>query len=253
MIQHILFLDIETVPIQKDIGVDEVSWLYFKKFRKELPENPSIGIMSPIFQDGVVVRNHWEDNAGLSAEFGKIVCVSVGVVSKETGILRIKTVCSRDEKFILKEVSEIMKKMVVLCAHNGKGFDFPFLFRRYLINGLEVPDILVMYGKKPWDIPHIDTMEMWSHMEYKYRCSLDLLAHCFGLSSPKKDMDGSQVSEVYYSMFDDVKSTELPFDKEEAVLKKIGDYCAGDIVTLVNVYCKMKGLPIFTQDKIQVV
>lgn len=248
-LRGIHFIDIETVPVVNDYPMaQELGMIFNKKFGKELDElplTPAIGLTYD------TQNKFWGSKAGLYAEFGKIVCVSIGKMQATK--FYIKTICSRDEKTLLTQLSEQLSKVNVLCAHNGKEFDYPMLYRRYLINDLPVPQTLVVAGKKSWDIPHLDTMEMWSHMQWKYRCSLELLAHVLGLPSPKKEMDGSQVAEVYYSMFDGIKNDELPFDKEKETLDKIGKYCSGDILTLANVFCKMTGQPIIKDDQVEYV
>jgi len=241
MIQNICFLDIETIPaINITLGEDipnEIYGLFEKKFRKDLQDQG--------------IAELYREKAGLYAEFGKVVCVSIGKMQATKFF--IKTMTNRDEKKLLIELAEAISKFPILCAHNGLEFDFPFLMRRYIINGLPIPPTLNVFGKKPWETPFEDTMKMWSGTAWNYKCSLDLLAHCLGLPSPKKDMDGSLVAEVYYSMFDDVKNDELPFEKEKQALDKIGKYCAGDIITLANVYCRMKGEPLIEKKQIEYV
>lgn len=235
-LQNITFIDIETVPEYSKNNLDEradgefyeVPLLFEKKFIRQIEESAETGI------------DFYHKTAGLYAEFGKVVCVSIGKIGEKTSKFYIKTMVGKDEKKILTDFALALNNTFILCGHNAKNFDLPFLYRRYIINGLPVPGVLNVAGKKPWDIPHLDTMELWSHMQYKYTCSLDLLAHVLGLPSPKKDMDGSQVGEVYYSMFD-VKG-ELHFDKEESVLKRIGGYCANDVLTTAMVLAKLKGL-----------
>lgn len=232
MINHILFLDIETVSVVKH--PNEIQVDYIAK-RQPLEDRDTI----------------WDRYAALYAETGKVVCVSVAKVNQSDGKLRVLSFCSRHERELLERLAGILKMFVCYCAHNGKEFDFPFLYRRYLANGLPVPEALSIEGKKPWEIPHLDTMEMWSHMQWKHRAGLDMLANVFGLPSPKKDFSGADVGKVYYDMFVGVPNDELPFEAEQAALNKISNYCEGDVITLVNLMCKLKGLPIFTEDKIE--
>lgn len=252
-INQIYFIDIETVP---QYGGNDVPDTYqanvkfenehFNLFKKKFPD-----ALVPLGPGGStwLFRDAYMNNAGLYAEFGKIVCVSIGKMhsvtpeggGKPENKFFIKTIASRDEKDVLIQIAEALEKATILCAHNGKGFDFPFLFRRYVINGIPVPELLQVAGKKPWEIPHLDTMEIWSHLEWRYRCSLNLLASVLGLESPKQDMDGSMVAEIYNG------------EDQEAGLKRIADYCASDMTTLANVYCRLKGYPLITEDQIKFV
>lgn len=244
-INQIYFIDIETVPADS-----EPSDLFIKKFRTEIDKASNRGgDCTPVYKSREAALEVHKEVAGLYAEFGKIVCVSIGKMhsvtpeggGKPENKFFIKTIASRDEKDVLVQVAEALEKATILCAHNGKGFDFPFLFRRYVINGIPVPELLQVAGKKPWEIPHLDTMEIWSHLEWKYRCSLNLLANVLGLESPKQDMDGSMVAEIYNG------------EDQEAGLKRIADYCASDMTTLANVYCRLKGYALITEDQIKFV
>jgi uncharacterized protein YprB with RNaseH-like and TPR domain len=232
------FIDCETVPAYRsfELAPKNVQDLYEKKFSHNLKEYEM-----PEFDN---LDEHYKSKAGLYAEFGKIVCVCIGRIKDNE--LHIRTLCSRHENIILEKLAQILtaggEKVVPLCAHNGKEFDYPFLMRRYLINKLHVPKVLNTLGLKPWETQLHDTMEMWSGTQWKYRASLDLLCNVLGIESPKHgDVTGSNLAEVYYSMFDE--QDELPFDKETEVLDKIGGYCANDIEALARVYCALNGTP----------
>ncbi len=174
----------------------------------------------------------YKERAAIYAEFGKIVCVGVGIFTRNKDQqpgLRITAFSGRDEVRILEEFRLLLNKKLdpenlFLCAHNGKEFDFPYLSRRYLINGLEIPAVLQLGGKKPWEIPHLDTMDMWRFGDRKSYTPLDLLASLFGIGSSKTDMDGSMVSKVYY---------------EEDDIEKITHYCKQDVLVTANLYLKM--------------
>jgi DNA polymerase elongation subunit (family B) len=242
-ISNITFIDVETVPIQKGFTDDsKLCQLYEKKMdkRKDLSE--------------LSIYEHWNENAALYAEFGKVVAISIGKFvpgkTHEEGKLYIRNLTSRNETELLTQASDsILRASGLLCAHNGMDFDFPFLMRRYMINGIPVPAPLNVAGVKPWDIKLEDTMKMWSGTQWNYKVSLDLLASIFGLPSPKKDMNGSDVAQIYYDSFN-IGKDELPFEKETAALKKIGDYCGSDVFCLANVYSKMKGLPTINEEQI---
>lgn len=251
-LQHIWFLDIETVPAEKtEAGLN----IFAKRFKREIAEyqqHNHFGSMDETFK--LIDRAtsvHWDNVGALHSEFGKIVCISLGKMAKDK--LYIKTFCGRHEDKLLTDFAEAITQANnpahTLCAHNGREFDFPYIYRRMIINNVPVPEVLNVAGKKPWEIPHLDTLEMWSHMQYKHRCSLELLCHVLGVESPKSDMDGSMVGEVYYSMFE-VAKDELPFAKEEAVLKRIGNYCSADILAMVNCYCRMKQLSLVKPENV---
>jgi uncharacterized protein YprB with RNaseH-like and TPR domain len=229
-LSDLLFLDIETVP--QSIDFDELDtewkslWEYKSRFIARNNESPK----------------ELYNRAGIYAEFGKIICISVGYLNKNgpKQEFRIKSFSHESEYDLLKAFEQLLRKHFnkshhKLVAHNGKEFDFPFIARRMLINGIQLPQILNLSGKKPWEIGHIDTLELWKFGDYKHYTSLRLLAKVFGLPSPKDDIDGSQVAEVYYQNKD---------------LKRIVNYCENDVLTLANLYLKIIGKPIITEDEI---
>jgi DNA polymerase elongation subunit (family B) len=181
------------------------------------------------------------ERAGIYAEFGKIVCISTGILRNNT--LWIKSFYGDNEVEILTEFIKMLgkakeKNIQYLCAHNGKEFDFPYLIRRMLINGIDVPAILDLSGKKPWDVNHLDTMELWKFGDYKSYTSLELLAAVFGIPTPKNDINGSDVARVYWQEHD---------------LDRIAVYCQKDVVTIVNIFQKFKGKSPIAEEQIQVV
>ncbi|WP_421943449.1 3'-5' exonuclease [Pedobacter sp.] len=183
------------------------------------------------------------EKAGIMAEFGKIVCVSLGIfyAQDKQPHLRIKSIYGDDEINILKDFSELLSKQPasqLFCAHNGKEFDFPYLCRRFLINGIEIPKQLELSGKKPWEVGHIDTMELWKFGDYKHYTSLNLLAAILNVPTPKDDIDGSMVRQVYY---------------EEQNLPRIVTYCQKDVITTAQVLLKLKGLDIISAENITIV
>jgi hypothetical protein len=225
-LRDILFLDIETVASTDNFhSLDErlkVQWSRKATFLKR--------------DDVITDEELFNQKAGIYAEFGKIICIVVGkFYDTESGALGLKTkaLFDHDEKKLLIEFKAVLEKMdgqaVRLCAHNGKEFDFPYLCRRMLIHGLSLPAALNLSGRKPWETPHLDTLEMWKFGDYKHYTSLDLLAAIFNIPSSKDDMDGSQVNAVYY---------------KEKNLEKIKTYCTRDVVVLAQLYLKMKGLPL---------
>ena len=222
MIQHIplekiLFLDIETVPQAGNWEeLDETDqYLWDKKTRMQRKED-------------FTSQEFYNERGGIMAEFGKIICISVGILEKSEKLM-IKSFSGDDERKLLEEFGEIFNHPklhdVILCAHNGKEFDFPWIARRFLINGMQPPKPFQMFGKKPWEIPHLDTMELWKFGDYKSFISLELLAHVFGIPTPKDDIDGSMVSSIYYI---------------EKDLFRIVQYCEKDVLTLANIFRRMR-------------
>lgn len=175
--------------------------------------------------------------AGIWAEFGKIVCISVGMFANKQSF-RVKSYCGDDEKEILSDFLKLLAtqpKQLSLCAHNGKEFDYPYICRRLLINGLEIPSQLELSGKKPWEITHLDTLELWKFGDYKHYTSLNLLASVFDIPTPKDDIDGSMVGDIYW------------VDRD---LNRIKNYCQKDVVTTARLLQKFKGLPTLKDDQI---
>ena len=222
MIQHIplekiLFLDIETVPQAGNWEElhETDQYLWDKKTRMQRKED-------------FTAQEFYNERGGIMAEFGKIICISVGILEKREKLM-IKSFYGDDEKILLIEFGEIFNHPklhdVILCAHNGKEFDFPWIARRFLINGMQPPKPFQMFGKKPWEIPHLDTMELWKFGDYKSFISLELLAHVFGIPTPKDDIDGSMVSSIYYI---------------EKDLFRIVQYCEKDVLTLANIFRRMR-------------
>ena len=214
-LQHILFVDIETVP-------QTYKYAELKSETRQLWDTK--------WQYGKEVTAEQQyAKAGIFAEFAKVISIGLGYYNGNE--FRVKCISGDDEKKILQEFYDLVskhfnKKEHCLCAHNGKEFDYPFLCRRFLVNGMKLPKILQIQGKKPWEIQHLDTMELWKFGDYKNYTSLNLLAHVFNIPSPKDDMDGSMVSKVYY---------------EEKNLKKINTYCMKDVITLARVYGRFVG------------
>ncbi len=238
----VYFVDIETVREKKSFAeLSEVKKaLYQKRF-------------GHLFIDGLTVFEHYEENAAFYAEFSKIVCISVGKITrtKDQGVkLYIKTITGRHDKIILEQFKEAIQSATVLCAHNGKEFDFPFMTRRMMINRVTLPDILNVVGKNKWDIALQDTVEMYACNQWKYRVSMALMAEVFGIPNPKATMDGSMVADVFFSMFDGIQNDELPFEKEKEALNKIGTYCNGDVFCLANLWLAIKGYDLLTEDQI---
>jgi len=231
--ENILFLDIETVPMTsryEDLP-DPFKRLWDKKAEQLLRNDKSS-------TDEKKSPGEFFQRAGIYAEFGKIICISTGVIRDQS--LRIKSFHGDEEKELLIEFAEMLwkaheKRFRFLCAHNGKEFDYPFLIRRMLVNGVKIPSILDLSGKKPWEVNHFDTMELWKFGDYKNYTSLELLASLFGITTPKDDIDGSDVAKVYW---------------EEQDLPRIVTYCQKDVKTIVNLFLRFQGKPVMQENQI---
>ncbi|MFT4848644.1 MAG: putative PolB exonuclease-like 3'-5' exonuclease [Salibacteraceae bacterium] len=228
-LEHILFLDIETVPQHPSFNDldDTAKALYEQKTRYQRKED--------------FTPDEFYDRAGIWAEFGKIVCISVGFF-KTTGDIRNFRVTSfhGDEIKILNDFNSLIESHFnrshhVLCAHNGKEFDFPYIARRMIINSIEIPFKLNLFGKKPWEVPHLDTLELWKFGDYKTFTSLKLMAHVLGIPSPKDDIDGSEVRNVYY---------------EENNIDRIVIYCEKDTITVAQIILRLRNEEILNEDEI---
>lgn len=182
-------------------------------------------------RDGISASEFYE-RAGIWAEFGKIVCISVAFLQNLDGRPGFvsKSFFGHNEKSLLQQFKDLLqrrfdKKCHLLCAHNGKEFDFPYLARRMLINRISLPEILDLFGKKPWEIRHLDTMEMWRFGDFKQYTSLELLMHVFGIPSPKGELDGSAVNRHYH---------------EKGDLRAIVSYCERDVMAVVRLYLRLR-------------
>jgi uncharacterized protein YprB with RNaseH-like and TPR domain len=232
-IHKILFLDVETVPVAADFSElhKEFQSLWAEKTRWQRSNQQSPGEFYGL-------------KAGVMAEFAKVICISVGYLYEKEGqhFFRIKSFYGDDEKAILEDLKLLLDEKFAtpkhyLCAHNGKEFDYPFLCRRMIVNGIQLPKILEISGKKPWEVRHLDTMEMWKFGDYKHYTSIKLLAALFGIPTPKDDIDGSQVSKVYWQ------------DKD---LERIKNYCQKDTLTVAQILLKYMCKPILTEEQIEV-
>jgi 3'-5' exonuclease len=226
-LEKILFLDIETVPMVENYELlsEKFRKLWDKKaeYLKKTPDDTTDTLFS---------------RAGIYAEFGKIVCISCGFFYNRE--FRLKSFYGDDELILLQEFSTMLNRFHTqrdnrLCAHNGKEFDFPFLSRRLLINGLPLPELLDSAGKRPWEIAHLDTMELWKFGDFKSYTSLELLTAVFGIPTPKDDIDGSMVAEVYY---------------KEKNLERIAHYCQRDTLAVAQLLRRYAGLPVIDEKDI---
>ncbi len=229
VLDNILFLDIETVPQHENFEdlapLDQELFAHKTRYQRKDDFTPQ----------------EFYDRAGIWAEFGQIICISVGFFRQTTAgrTFRIHSYAG-DEKELLAEFSQMLEEHFsrrehVLCGHNAKEFDFPYIARRMIIHQLQLPAKLNLFGKKPWEIPHLDTMELWKFGDYKHFTSLKLLTRILGIESPKDDIDGSQVRDAYY------------IDND---LERIARYCERDVLAVAQVVLKLRNEKLLTDDQI---
>ncbi len=218
-LEHILFLDIETVPEHQSFEEldEEMKGLWADKTKYQRKEEYS--------------PEEFYERAGIWAEFGKIVCISVGYFRFQGEQRMFRTTSFHgEEKQLLIDFKNLLETHYnssrhLLCAHNGKEFDFPYIARRMIVHQIALPYKLNLFGKKPWEVPHLDTLDLWKFGDYKHYTSLKLLTHILGIPSPKDDIDGSQVRNVYY---------------EEDDIDRIIDYCEKDTVAVAQILLRLR-------------
>jgi DNA polymerase elongation subunit (family B) len=237
-LEKILFLDIETAPQKSSLDEmpEELAALWEEKvelLKKRIPER---------YLPESTAESHFQE-AGIFAEFGRIVCISVGYIYYKNGELyfRVKSFYGESEKQLLHDFSELIHRFCIdqhnnLCGHNIKEFDIPYIARRMLICGLALPDILNVAGKKPWECKFLDTMEMWKFGDYKHFTSLKLLCSVFNIPTPKDDIDGSQIARVFY---------------EEKNPERIAVYCEKDVIATMQVFLRLSGMPLIKEENIE--
>ena len=228
-LNNILFLDIETVPEYHNYrGLDnETQQLWEQKTQYQR-------------KDEVSAEDFYE-RAGIWAEFGKIITISVGYFVNKGDIRNFRvTSFWGDEKKILNDFSNLLNTHFngtqhVLCGHNAKEFDIPFIARRMIINGIALPNKLNLFGKKPWEVPHLDTLELWKFGDYKHFTSLKLLTKVLGIPSPKDDIDGSEVAHVFYV---------------EDNIDRIITYCEKDVIAVAQIFLRLRREDLLIDDEI---
>lgn len=238
---ELVFIDIETTSQHPDfMGIPsaKIKELFYKKFEKEI-EVEMLKATDPDVLSIPAVERIYNLKAPLLAEFGKVIAISIGVITEKEGVLKLSTLnmSNDDEKKLLEEFSIKVKTICLpkklaemkysIVAYNGLVFDIPFLAKRFILNGMEIPVTLDIAGLKPWDIKWIiDPKDHWAMGSWNSHTSLDLLCSCFGVESSKDDMDGTQVKDAYW---------------KDKALAKISQYCEKDIIALAKVYLKMQG------------
>jgi len=227
-LERVLFLDIETVPqtyVYQDLD-EKTKELFNQKTRFSQNEEKSFEAL-------------YNERGSILSEFGKIICISIGLVTKDSlgaRKIRLKSFAHDDEETLLLQFKKLLdERDYLLCGHNSKEFDIPYICRRMLINGISLPNTLDIAGKKPWEINHLDTLELWKFGDYKAFTSLALLCHIFNIPTPKDDISGADVARVYY---------------EEKDLKRIRQYCEKDVVALIQLFMRMKGDSLIAEENI---
>ncbi|HEX5023956.1 MAG TPA: ribonuclease H-like domain-containing protein [Agriterribacter sp.] len=233
---NLLVIDIETVPGVPDFQLlpENMQGLWQDKISKTMPEN-------------TLPEDSYLQKAGILAEFGKIICISTGFFYHESAeklCFKLKSFSGDDEAALLLAFVELLntfrekRGVFSIAGHNLKEFDIPYICRRMLILNIPLPDCLQLSGKKPWETNLVDTMELWKFGDYKNYVSLKLLAAVLGIDSPKDDIDGSMVKDVYY------KEKDLP---------RIVTYCQKDVATVANIILRFKHLPCLDKANITIV
>lgn len=228
-LENILFLDIETVPEAEDFNVldNETQNLWEAKTQYQRKEEFS--------------AEEFYNRAGIWAEFGKIICISVGyfIVKGDIRNFRVTSFFGEETK-ILKDFCNLInnhfnKPQHLLCGHNIKEFDIPFIARRLIINTISIPEKFNLFGKKPWEIPHLDTLELWKFGDYKHFTSLKLMCKVLGIPSPKADIDGSMIAHTFY---------------KEKDIDRIITYCEKDTIAVAQVFLRLRREELLTEDEI---
>lgn len=240
-IANVLFLDIETVSAKAGYQnlSDDFKELWALKARQFTRQHEGE-------TDEEELEQLYQGRAGIFAEFGKIVCISVGVVhrDKEDQRLRVrlKSFASENEAELLNDFSQLIFKFYndpgkyFFCGHNIKEFDIPYICRRMVANQLPLPGVFNLFGKKPWETQHLlDTLELWKFGDRKHFTSLKLLAALLGFPSPKDDIDGSDVGRVYW---------------QEQDLNRIAFYCEKDVLATIQLLLRFKRMPLLEEDQV---
>lgn len=234
-LENLICIDIETVPAQPGLPSlpEDLKELYLKKSQRLKAEHET-------------EEEQYFNHAGIYAEFGKVICISLGRFRKEKGEelqLRIKSISGDDEKTLLGQFCELLTqherkfRHLQFCGHNIREFDIPFICRRMLINNMGLPECLDFSGKKPWEIGMVDTLQLWRFGDVKHYTSIKLLALILGIESPKYDIDGKDVGRVFW---------------QEKDLPRIVEYCQRDVITVAQLMMKFKNLPLLTPEQIRI-
>ncbi|MDB5203398.1 MAG: 3-5 exonuclease [Ferruginibacter sp.] len=238
--EDLILIDIETAPAFAGFADMDAHWqdLWEEKNSRSLPE-------------GISPAEFYPMRAGVMAEFSKIICISVGFFYTDLNLkMRVKSFYGHDEKKILSDLLTMLNKISSInskscfAGHNIREFDIPFICRRLLINQMPIPRYLDFQNMKPWETNIVDTFQYWRFGDYKNYTSLKLLAAALGIPSPKDDIDGSMVGELYWNGTDEERMENL---------KRIAVYCQKDVITTGNIILRFKNMPVIHPDDIDIV
>lgn len=258
-LNKLIFLDVETVPQTKsfyDMSMNKQD-LFLRRFKKDaetmmglpMDEWSQRAVDDLNFYPEGKIEPFYNNRAALHPEFAKIVCISIGWFDKTTPTdlskldtnyefkFKTKSFYGTDEAELLKSFYKAMESVLSkyvnheyhLVAYNGKSFDFPMISKRFLLNWLPLPPFFDTCDLKPWEVGHLqDPKEIWKFGVYDANVSLPLLCEVFGIPTPKDDISGKDVRDVYYN--------------EEKGVGRIATYCSKDVVALATLYLRMKGI-----------
>ncbi len=227
-----LFIDIETVPQNRDFFHMNEKWrdLFIEKNAKIIEEDQTPDMV-------------YNERAGILAEFGKIICISIGYIYQKDGelYLKIVNIAGHEEKELLQKFISYVERFFTkhpdfnFVGHNIKEFDIPYICRRIYANHLPFPAFLPGHASKPWETKTIDTLQWWRFGDYKSYISLDLLAHVMDVPTSKTDIKGGDVRNVYYNDGD---------------LERIAAYCGRDVAVVANLVLRFSNLPLLKEENI---
>lgn len=221
---NVLFFDVECVP-------QSASFFDMDDGLKVLREKKAEKLSKNLGMDDATVDELYDNRSGIYAEFGKVITISVGYFARNPEgdrSFRVKSFSWDDEREVLEGFFDLLnthydKNFHKLCGHNIKEFDIPYICRRATVLGMDLPTIIDPTGKKPWEINHLDTLELWKFGDRRNYTSLDLLCRVMGIDTPKDDISGEQVARVY---------------RDEKDLERITKYCEKDVVATAKLFLK---------------
>jgi len=225
ILDNSVIFDIETVPIApsyEDLRTDNPA--VFEAFEyccKFTNKDASISC-----------EDYFQKQASFNPEYAKVCCFSFGKLHLDDNgkdyEIETRSYYGPDEIKILKQVAKLLEKAnkmnFHIGGHNVKNFDNPFLIKRYIINGMPVPEILWVGNKKPWELKVLDSKELWKSGSWTQNTSMVEIALTLGLQSPKNIMDGGDVRKEYW---------------ENEAYEKIAKYCEGDVKATMEILLRL--------------
>lgn len=217
----LVYFDIETVGNYKDLeSLKSNDIRGYELFMRKIERKSSQILDWKIDSNDVYI-----DKSPLMPEFGKIVCVSMSTI--KNGDVRIKSFYGHDEKEIVSNVNNIFtnisnKTLLGVCGYHIKGFDIPWLNRKFLQYNLKIPKVLKTFNVKPWEMNIVDLSELWKNYGTLENVSFDEMLYTLNIKSPKDLMSGKNVHENYWNNND---------------IEGIKFYCEKDVMSCVET-CK---------------